>query len=202
MVAEMAEAGFLVFGEDAVGEAVFDGAAPAFGDGGVNAVAVVVGIFGDVEQVEAQLGLAEGGLGGGLGGDGDHFGPAALVGCLALIVDAAEEAGFLAAVSAIAHFAILLSVLLICWGGGGAGRPLWQFSAGSGFRRIRVNTRGVRSRRRCRGIDLDCALRDSGLEFSQHPLWFVGRIVLPFVAVICFGVGYGRWPGEVAGVTV
>ena len=52
------------------------------------------------------------------------------------------------------------------------------------------------------GIDLDCALRDSGLEFSQHPLWFVGRIVLPFVAVICFGVGYGRWPGEVAGVTV
>ena len=89
LVAEMAEAGFLVFGEDAVGEAVFDGAAPAFGDGGVDVVAVVVGIFGDVEQVEAELGLAEGGLGGGLGGDGDHFGPAALVGGLALVVDAA-----------------------------------------------------------------------------------------------------------------
>ena len=103
LLAEFAEASLFVAGEDAVGKALFHGFAPTLGDDGADAVLIYEGLTGHDGQVVEQRTLVEVGLGGSVDHHSDHLLAAGMVGVVAFLVAAAEEARLLAAVLAVAH---------------------------------------------------------------------------------------------------
>ena len=94
---------FLIPGQDAVGEPFTHGLAPTLGDNGADAVVIYERSAGDDGQVVEQRTFVEIGLAGSGHHHLHHLLAASLVGGVAFLVAAAEEAGLLAAVSAVTH---------------------------------------------------------------------------------------------------
>ena len=76
----------------------------AFLQGAFDVLAGGAGALGDVLEGLPEGGLVEGVGTGGLGGELDHFLPAGLVGLLAVLVFALEDARLLAAIAALAFY--------------------------------------------------------------------------------------------------
>ena len=103
LLAELAQAGLFVAGQDAVGEAFAHGLAPSLGDGGADAIMVHVRAAGDDGQVVDERAFVEVGPAGGFNNHLHHLLVPGTVVVVAFLMAAAEEAGLLTAVSTVAH---------------------------------------------------------------------------------------------------